>query len=286
MNSQHENLEFTVEYAKDTLPFLDVEVSLGENNIKTWLHRKPTDTGVLLNYNSVAPPSWKTGLIKCLLTRAKSVCSSPSLLSEEVDKISKLFKKNGYPEWFFNKEKENFMNGTNNKPQKEPDSKDWYCALTLPYIGSDSVKLARRLKSIFSETFGVVVKISYRNCTVGDYFGLKDKTPKLFSSNVVYKFQCFEDETVAYIGTTSRQLWVRIKEHLNPRFDSAVQSHVAMCKGCQNQRNLVPQFSLLKVCRDKREAEIVESMRISQCKPILNKQILTNGKSFLLQIFK
>ena len=286
LNSQHENLEFTVEYAKDTLPFLDVEVSLGENNIKTWLHRKPTDTGVLLNYNSVAPPSWKTGLIKCLLTRAKSVCSSPSLLSEEVDKISKLFKKNGYPEWFFNKEKENFMNGTNNKPQKEPDSKDWYCALTLPYIGSDSVKLARRLKSIFSETFGVVVKISYRNCTVGDYFGLKDKTPKLFSSNVVYKFQCFEDETVAYIGTTSRQLWVRIKEHLSPRFDSAVQSHVAICKGCQNQPSLVPRFSLLKVCREKKEAEIIEPRQISECKPILNKQILTNGKSFLLQIFK
>ena len=72
------------------------------------------------------------------------------------------------------------MNGTNNKSQREPDSKDWYCALTLPYIGSNSAKLVRPLKSIFSETFGVMVKISYRNCTVGDYFGLEDKTPKLF----------------------------------------------------------------------------------------------------------
>ena len=100
LNSQHENLKFTVEYAKDTLPFLDVEVGLKGNNIETWLHRKPTNTGVLLNYNSVAPRSWKTGLIKCLLTRAKAVCSSAALFSKEVDNISKMFKKNGYPEWF------------------------------------------------------------------------------------------------------------------------------------------------------------------------------------------
>ena len=79
---------------------------------------------------------------------------------------------------------------------------------------------------------------------------------------------------------------MRVKEHLNPKFDSAVQSHVAMCKGCQGHSDLVPRFSLLKVCGSKKEAEIVESMRISELKPILNRQILTSGKSFLLQIFK
>ncbi len=73
LNSQHGNLEFTVEYAKETLPFLDVEVKLG-NKIETWLYRKSTNTGVLLNYNSMAPLSWKSGLIKCLPTRASVVC--------------------------------------------------------------------------------------------------------------------------------------------------------------------------------------------------------------------
>ena len=286
LNSQHENLEFTVEWSKDTLPFLDVEVSL-KDKIETWLHRKSTNTGVLLNYNSVAPRSWKAGLIKCLLARANVVCSSYSLFLQEVNNISKLFKNNGYPEWFFRKQKDNFITGlTNVKLQKESDSNDCYCVLTLPYIGNDSIKLAKRLKFIFSKTFNIVIKISYRNCTVGDYFGLKEKTPKMFSSNVVYKFQCFEDETVSYIGTTSRQLWVRIKEHFNPRYDSAVQSHIASCKGCQNNSDLVPQFSLLKVCHEKNQATIMESMLISKFRPILNRQILMNGKSFLLQIFK
>ena len=100
LNSQHENLEFTVEYAKETLPFLDVEVKLG-NKIETWLYRKSTNTGVLLNYNSMAPRSWKSGSIKCLLTRANVVCLSGSLLSREVDNIARVFKNNGYPKWFF-----------------------------------------------------------------------------------------------------------------------------------------------------------------------------------------
>ena len=100
LNSQHANLEFTVEYAKDTLPFLDVEVKLG-NNIETWLFRKSTNTGVLLNYNSVAPRSWKSGLIKCVLSRAHTVCSSVALFTKEVDNIARIFKRNGYPEWFF-----------------------------------------------------------------------------------------------------------------------------------------------------------------------------------------
>ena len=155
------------------------------------------------------------------------------------------------------------MNGRRVESQREQDLNDWYCTMTLPYIGKDSTKFAKRLRSIFSETFNVMVKISYRNCTVGDYFGLKDRTPKLFSPNVVYKFQCFDDETVSYIGTTSRQLWVRIKEHLNPKSDSAVQSHYALCKGCQKHSDWVSQFSVLKACRSGKEAEIVESMLIS-----------------------
>ena len=87
LNSQHENLQFTVEWPKGTLPFLDVEINLSGVAIETWLYRKPTNTGVVLNYKSIAPRSWKTGLIKCLLQRAKVSCSSQSLLLKEVNGI-------------------------------------------------------------------------------------------------------------------------------------------------------------------------------------------------------
>ena len=53
LNGQHKNLEFSVKWAKGTLPFLDVEISMGKK-IETWVHRKSTNTGVILNYKSIA----------------------------------------------------------------------------------------------------------------------------------------------------------------------------------------------------------------------------------------
>ena len=58
LNSQHQNLEFTVERSVGSLPFLDVEIRIKEdNNIETRIYRKQTNTEVLLNFNSVAPHS-------------------------------------------------------------------------------------------------------------------------------------------------------------------------------------------------------------------------------------
>ena len=76
LNSQHKQLQFTVERMKGTLPFLDVELKLNQNGIETWVYRKKTDTATILDFQSVAPMSWKVGLFGCLLHRAKSICSN------------------------------------------------------------------------------------------------------------------------------------------------------------------------------------------------------------------
>ena len=174
LNNQHKNLEFTVEWPKGTLPFLDVEVSL-RDTIETWLYRKPTNTNVVLNFDSVAPRAWKTGLIKCLFQRAKVVCSSKFLLMKELNNITERFKMNGYPEWFVLREKDKFLNENKKKitPDEEGSEKAKTCILVFPFIGKDSVKLAQRMRKIFENTFGIDVKVAYRNFKVGNYFGIK-----------------------------------------------------------------------------------------------------------------
>ena len=52
--------------------------------IETWIWRKPTHTGLLLNYNAYCPKKWKSGLISCLLHRAKLICSNNLLFLNEV----------------------------------------------------------------------------------------------------------------------------------------------------------------------------------------------------------
>ena len=55
LNSQHNNIKFTVELPSDTIPFLDVEIRLNETGIDTWVYRKPTNTNLILNLNALCP---------------------------------------------------------------------------------------------------------------------------------------------------------------------------------------------------------------------------------------
>ena len=103
INSLHRNLEFTVEVATNSLPFLDVNVVLGSQGVELTVYRKPTNTDVVLNFRAVAPPLWKAGLILCMLHRARKVCSSMLSFDREVDTLRSIFGKNGYPADFFNR---------------------------------------------------------------------------------------------------------------------------------------------------------------------------------------
>ena len=54
INALHRNLEFTVEVATNSLPFLDVNVRLGTDGVKLTVYRKPTNTNVILNFHAIA----------------------------------------------------------------------------------------------------------------------------------------------------------------------------------------------------------------------------------------
>ena len=86
LNSQHKDIKFTLE--KNTncqnLPFLDVQIKLNGSGYDTCVWRKPTNTGLLLNFSALCPNSWKSGLIMCLLHRAKNICSSTKVYDQEL----------------------------------------------------------------------------------------------------------------------------------------------------------------------------------------------------------
>ena len=90
-----------MEVANGTLPFLDVVVNINLYNVETWVYRKDTYTGVMLNFSSIAPLKWKRSLITCLLHRATVVCSTQTLLNQEIVRLKNIFFSNGYTERFF-----------------------------------------------------------------------------------------------------------------------------------------------------------------------------------------
>ena len=87
LNSQHKNLQFTMKKSTNTLPFLNVELKIHNNNLQSWIWRKPTHTGVFLNFKAICPLKWKSNLISCMLNRAKNICSDCHLFKNEVEKL-------------------------------------------------------------------------------------------------------------------------------------------------------------------------------------------------------
>jgi hypothetical protein len=157
----------------------------------------------------------------------------------------------------------------------------------IPYIGVESEKFGKMLRKILERRFTEKVKVVYQNFKIGRYFGLKERTPWLYSGNVVYKFVCSGDGETSYIGMTTRQLFVRVAEHFDPAKKSAVQDHVAGCRSCQMMKNPADGFTRCRICTDPKETEVIEAMLIQSSRPTLNKQLgKFNGCSFVLNIFK
>ena len=100
LKSKHENIRFTTEKSTDarTITFLDAQTELSESAYNTWVWRKPTNTGLLLNFNANCVQTWKSSLIMRLLHRAKKICSNDSLYKQEVKKLLLFVSKKWLPQ--------------------------------------------------------------------------------------------------------------------------------------------------------------------------------------------
>ena len=76
LNNQHENILYTIEKSKNALQFLDVAVQINDKGVDTWVLQKSTNTGLFLNFKAVCQLNWKSGLISCMLHRAKMIYSN------------------------------------------------------------------------------------------------------------------------------------------------------------------------------------------------------------------
>ena len=55
LNAHHKNLQFTVEKSANALQFLDVDIKINEQDVDSWVWRKPTSAGLFLNFVAISP---------------------------------------------------------------------------------------------------------------------------------------------------------------------------------------------------------------------------------------
>ena len=93
LNSFDSNLRFTVDTFEDTTPhFLDLTFETTSITV----HRKATNTGVYINFDSFTPWAFRISWINSLVYRAKRLCCVTSL-PKEIAYIKKLASWNGFP---------------------------------------------------------------------------------------------------------------------------------------------------------------------------------------------
>ena len=103
LNHCHQSAKFTMEVERNaSLPFIGVELLNLAPRIKTKVYVKPTNTGLLLHYQSHVDNWYKRSQITTMLDRAYHISSDWSYFSQECDRLETVFLKLKYPKDLFN----------------------------------------------------------------------------------------------------------------------------------------------------------------------------------------
>ena len=174
-------------------------------------------------------------------------------------------------------------------PADSPNTPNLNRYLTLPYIGTPSIKFGKRPAAWICDRLGTDIKIAYQTFKIISHFNLKLPLPALFCSNVVYKYTCSCDKNRSYIDMIIRQLFVRIENHLCNNLsssNSSIISHRDQFKACRETMPAEQNFTLLKKCRFDTETELMKALLIKRFKPTLNIKLgHSQGAKSLLHVF-
>ena len=278
LNQQNPSIKFTSEIEDNNkLAFLDILISKSNNDFTTSTYRKPTFTGLGLNFSSFTPILYKINNIKCLLYRAYHICSSYISIAAEFEFLTQYFLNNGYKRSVIDKQIKFFLNLIfNSEPTDVPTVQKHQIFIKFPFYGNSSFKFRKKLVNLIKINFPQLSpQVIFTNpYTIKSFFHFKDSVETPMRSSLIYKYRC--DCNVTYIGATNRHLKTRISEHLgvssrtnlalsNPPF-SSIRQH---CE--QNNHTLKSEnFQILTNCRNPLDRFILESILIKQYKPELN----------------
>ena len=279
LNSRHPNIKFTLEHEKnDQLPFIGINVTHADLRFTTTVYRKPTDTGLGLQYTSFNQTSFKSNSIMTLLHRCFMICSTWTLFHQQVEYLRTYYSNNGYPSAIFWRCVHKFLHRIHYPPSTSYNVPRDIHYVSLPFLGHHSYSLRNSLQSLFKFHYpqiNVRIILSNKN-TIGSLFPTKDRVPFTLRSNVIYKYQCESDEcSSSYIGSTTRRLGERVCEHLGVSFLTGARLSNARSSILDHSRDtghpiLKDSFKIIGGCKADDNILLLESVFIKYMRPTLN----------------
>ena len=180
LNRQHPNLKFTIEHERNNqLPFLDTSVRRNSYQYFTTLYRKPTFTGVYLNWTSLTSKKYKIGLIRCLMDRIWKICSLESDRKSEVETLKIILIRNDYPLEIINQEIARYLQ-SKATPQQTKEKAPEKRYIVLPFVHRRADEFAVRLRNLVCSNYPQVdFNVAFKApCTIADLFPFKEHLKK------------------------------------------------------------------------------------------------------------
>jgi hypothetical protein len=166
LNSCHPTIKFTMEKeVNNEINFLDVKIKRELNSsITTSTYRKPTFTGVMLNWNSLTSIKYKKGLIGYLLDRSFKICSNNQQKIIEMEELRELLIKNNYPQQVIEKEFEKFEKYKMLDVDKIPNPNEKIKYLSIPFINDKSEIIGRKIQVAVNEHFtNINLRVAFKS---------------------------------------------------------------------------------------------------------------------------
>jgi len=290
-------LNFTFELEKSRqLPFLDILVNRSSNSFNTSVYVKSTNLGQCINYKSICPDRYKTGVIKTFLHRAYNVCSNWSNFSSELERIKQILSNNNFPMTVIDNTIKKFLDNKF-KPSENPAQIDHKIVFYYKSQMQSNYKLEeKRLQNIFSKNVSpatdrtdISLRIYYKNRKLQNLFirnRPKLDTPTIERSHVVYQYTCDQDgcnSSKTYIGYTTCTLSDRFRMHAQ---QGSIKKHLQQAHQFQKipKQMILAPTKILATCQNRRELFYTEAIYIKDLKPVLNAQ--DEGADRLLKVFK
>jgi len=226
----------------------------------------------------VSPLSFKCSLVNCLIFRIYSIASNWQNFYHNITILFGYLKDNGYPINFLSKILKNNCNNifcTIKLTKTKPEFSNY---ISLPYLGKISDNFKINLMK-FYKSKNLPIQVIFKTKKLCSYFPIKDRSPKVLMSGIVYEFKCPFDKDISYIGKTTRHLTTRIKEHT--KHNSLLCNHFLSCNCLKNAHS---NFNILDFGSSDFDVKVKESLLILKHKPCLNVQV-NQGAEFTVKIF-
>ena len=218
-----------MEIEKDgMLPFLGTQLLNCAPQIETKVYVKPTNTGLLVHYQSHIDNRYKRSLLTTMIDRPYRLSSSWLYDSEECERLKSLFSRLDYPHHLINSTINTFINlrVADQQPLQASGrlAGNDVTRVIIPFKDQDSANIVKTQLKDLSIKLQTTIQPVFVSRKIGQDLKECETKPQLVNQQcVVYQFKCNLCDTGSYVGYTRGHLYTRVDGHKST--SSSVRKH-------------------------------------------------------------